>query len=87
MKRTPYMSLLLEATYTQMMLNAVFSGTIAGAWEKAIAERLQEDYKDGSPLPIATLDYLGIPNPPRTIETWIKAAYLIRATEPETENA
>ena len=87
MKRTPYIKLVMESTYSQVAINAVLSGTIEGAWEKAIAERLQKDYEGASYMPLVTLTDLNISEAPRTPETWLKAAYLIRATEPETENA
>jgi hypothetical protein len=86
MKRTTFMSLVLENTYSQVAINALILGSIEGAWEKAIAERLEHDFRHHCDLVHLTMRQLGFPSlcPPK--EEFLKAAYLIRATEPETVN-
>lgn len=81
------MELLLQFTYSQVPIIAIQKGTIEGAWEKAIAERLQKDFSHHSPLTEDMMRSLGFPSMRPTPEDFLKAAYLIRATEPETENA
>lgn len=83
MKRTPYMQLVMDNTYSQVAIIAIQQGSIDGAWEKAISERLQKDYSQGSILPVITLELLGLWYKEPTPDTWVKAAYGIRETHVE----
>lgn len=80
------MQLVMENTYPQVPIIAIEQGTIEGAWEKAIAERLEKDFKAGSLLPCHLLQENNLWRDfSFTKEAWIRVAYMIRATEPEPE--
>lgn len=72
------MQLVMERTYPLVPIIAIEQGTIEGAWEKAIAERLQKDNEAGSKLPYAVLLELGLPfDWPVDSSVWLRAAHLI----------
>lgn len=85
MRRTPYMQLVMNSTYSQVAINAIISGRIEGAWEKAIAERLHRDYKEGSPLPMEVLKQFGIEPEINHPSIWLNAAYFIISSESQLE--
>lgn len=87
--RTPYMERLMSETYSQCAINAVVNGTIEGAWEQAISERLRRDsmsyknnMKDMSNA-IETADLLGLFD--RDDTEWDAVAAAILNTKPPTE--
>jgi len=87
--RTPYMERIMSETYSQCTLNAVINGTIEGAWEQAIAERLISDsmcYTDGLVrMTNATkvADHLGLFEGQET--DWRKVAEAILKTKPKED--
>jgi hypothetical protein len=79
--RTAYMQLVLNHTYSMVPIIAIQQGSLTGAWEKAIAERLEADYRAGFKLPISTLGLLGLYDQPISSALWLRAAYAIRETK------
>lgn len=47
MTRSPYMQQIMTETYDQVAIIAIKNGTITGAWEQAVAGRLEFDFKHG----------------------------------------
>jgi hypothetical protein len=80
LKRTAYMQYLMNSTYDQIAINAILAGTIEGAWEKAIADKLfLAVYQDQNPMAWELLELTG--DMEYTKETFMKAAYLVTSSK------
>jgi hypothetical protein len=86
MTRTMYMQHLMTSTYPKLALVAIQMGTLNGAWEKLIANKILLDCKnDQNPQAFDLLEATG--DKEYTAETFLKAAYLVTSSETEKEIA
>ena len=79
--RTAYMSWLMTSTYSQVAIIAIMSGSLKGAWEKAISDQLFLDvYAHQNPQAFDILEMTG--DEAYNKETFLKAAYLVTGSKP-----
>lgn len=77
--RTTYMQTVMTETYSQGTIIAVMQGKLAGSWERAIAERIRQDYHNDHPEACEIIESVKAPGMSANT-TYLKAAYLITSS-------
>ena len=80
LKRSTYMEWLMINTYPSVPLIAIETGTLKGAWEKAIAGKLYMEIQNQNPMAFEILEQTG--HKEYTKETFMAAGYLVTRSTP-----
>lgn len=77
--RTPYIQSILRETLSKIHSTALGQKKIDGAWEKALSERIHEDYLNDHPEVTEIIESVKEPGEVAS-KTYLKAAYLITSS-------